>query len=268
MSRYQLNGAGGHAHLLVGRLSLYWNCFNPAFLFVSAEDNPVNTTFRAGVFLLPVAAFLVIGAKRLLDSLETSSVNLVLFVGLLAAPLGVVIVNERTILRLLVMLPFAVLIAAGGVAYALDSRRAPWRMTCAGLLMLMPVQFAYYGFDYFHDYRRRAGGWMEHNRRAAWTRAMDAAGSARDDRVYLAANIPWAAEYWRFFAIANHREDLLDRASLFNPAAAWMMPSRSVILTTYDPARHDAPASAVGARVVATVSDEDDVKSFSVFRCP
>ena len=266
LSRYQLGGVIGRKHFLVDRLSLYWNCFNPAFLFASAEDNPVNTTFRAGVFLLPMAAFLAMGAHRLINTLRSSRVNMILLLGLLSAPLGVVIVNERTIPRLLVMVPFAVLIAAAGVARAFESRRMLWRVTGVCLLALMPAQFGYYVFDYFHDYRRRSGGWMDHNRRAAWTDAMAAADVSAGGRVYLASNIPWAGEYWRFFAIANKREDLLDRASLFDPAAAWTMPPPSVIVTTYDPQRHDARAAAAGARTLANVSDADEVVSFSVFQ--
>jgi 4-amino-4-deoxy-L-arabinose transferase-like glycosyltransferase len=267
LSRYQLNSvvATVHYHVLVERLSLYWNCFNPAFLFVSAEDNPVNTTFRTGVFLVPMAAFVAIGLHRIANAV-TSRVNLILLVGLLSAPLGVVIVGERTIPRLLFMVPFAVLIGAAGVARVLDSRRRLWRLAGVCLLTLMPIQFAYFAFDYFTAYRERSGAWMEHNMRGALTEVMAGTAQADDRRIYLAQDIPWADEYWRFFAIANRREDLLDRASQFDPAAAWTMPPRSLILTTYDPKRHHPLAAAAGARQVATVSDADDVMWFSIFQ--
>jgi hypothetical protein len=251
----------------VERLSLYWNCFNPAFLFVSAEDNPINTTFRAGVFLLPMAVFIAIGAHRAAQSLRSSRINLILLVGLLSAPLGIVIVGERAIPRLLSMLPFAILIGAVGFARLRDSRRPLWRIAGVCLLAMMPVQFAYYAFDYFGDYRRRSGGRMEHNLRGALTEVMAEAAPADDRRIYIASDIAWADDYWRFFAIANRREDLLDRASLFEPSAApWTMPPGSVIVTTYDPVRHDPRAAAAGARQVATVRDADDLVSFSIFQ--
>src|SRR5437764_1418685 len=81
------------------------------------------------------------------------------------------------------------------------SRRRVWRVAAICLLAMMPVQFAYYAVDYFTDYRRRSGGWMEHNMRGALTQVMRRTGVADGQRVYIASDIAWADEYWRFFAI-------------------------------------------------------------------
>ncbi len=265
LSRYPLAASGAtlRLHVLADRVSLYWSCLDPAFLFMSASDNPVNTTFRAGVFLAPMFVLLAVGAYRAATGADRRLNGLLLF-GLLSAPLGVVLVGERTIPRLLDMLPFAILLAGLGCEHLLQSRQA-WRLTALVLLALMPVQFAWYGWDYFTDYRRRVGGWLGHNTRAAWTEVMARTRPADDSRIYVAGDIPWADEYGRFYAIENRREDLPGRTTLFDPASPWTMPPHSVILTTYDPARHDARAAAAGAHRIATISDADDVRSFSVF---
>jgi len=267
LRRYQFTSSAAVVRLpfVAERLGVYWNSFNPAFLFLSADDNPVNTTFRTGIFLLPMAAFVTVGAYHAARAIRSRSANLILLIGLLSAPLGVVIVAERTVPRLLVIVPFAVLLGAAGFTHLLESRRRLWRTAGVLLLALMPLQFAYFAFDYFTDYRRRSGGWMEHNVRGALTEVMAATRPSDPRPIYLASNIPWADEYWRFFAIANRREDLLGRALQFDARAAWTLPPRSVILTQHDPARHDPRASAAGAKHVSTINDADDAASFSIF---
>jgi 4-amino-4-deoxy-L-arabinose transferase-like glycosyltransferase len=47
------------------RISVYWDYFNPAFLFFSGGSNLTHGTRLAGVFLLPVAVFLVAGVYEL-----------------------------------------------------------------------------------------------------------------------------------------------------------------------------------------------------------
>jgi 4-amino-4-deoxy-L-arabinose transferase-like glycosyltransferase len=274
LGRYELYNPG-HAPLsssltrffgsssLIQRLNVYWSCLNPAFLFVVAEDNPVNSTFRSGVFLLPLAVFVPVGLIRVFAALKTPR-YLLLALGFFTAPFAAAIVGERSIARQQIMLPFAILIAIVGVEWALAAGRR-WRAVAIGLLVLMPLQFGYFGFDYFHGYRLRSASWFDRNMQGATETIIARAGTTDERRIYLADNIPWLDWYWRFYTIKNHREDLLDRGSEFDPRERWSIGSPSVVLTPYDPPRHDQRARDANATAVQTIREPDGEPSFSVF---
>ena len=97
------------------RLSDFWNFYNPSFLFFGSGTKLMFSTNRAGVFLLPVAVFLLIG---IVDAWKhrRSSLNLILLIGFATAPLAALIVSEEhAIFRALVVLPFGILLATIGV---------------------------------------------------------------------------------------------------------------------------------------------------------
>jgi len=97
------------------RLSDLWNFYNPSFLFFGSGTKLMFSTNRAGVFLVPVAVFLVIGIVEAWKH-RASSINLILLVGFFAAPVAALIVaEEHAIFRALVVLPFGVLLATLGV---------------------------------------------------------------------------------------------------------------------------------------------------------
>jgi len=248
---------------LVQRLNVYWSCLNPAFLFVVAEDNPVNSTFRSGMFLLPLAVFVPLGLIRVFSALKTPR-YLLLAVGFFTAPLAAAIVEERTIARQQIMLPFAILIAMVGVEWACAAGKR-WRAAAFGLLALMPLHFGYFCFDYYHGYRLRSASWFDRNMQGATGAIIARAGTTSEPHIYLADNILWLDWYWRFYTIKNHREDLLTRASEFDPRERWAIGSPSVVLTPYDPPRHDPRAREAGATAVETIREPDGEPSFSVF---
>jgi 4-amino-4-deoxy-L-arabinose transferase-like glycosyltransferase len=97
------------------RLSEYWNFFNPAFLFFGSGTKAMFSTGLAGVFLLPLAVFLVAGIVHVLTHRGTP-INLVVLLGFVTAPLAALIVDEENaIFRALALLPFGVLLATMGV---------------------------------------------------------------------------------------------------------------------------------------------------------
>jgi 4-amino-4-deoxy-L-arabinose transferase-like glycosyltransferase len=97
------------------RLSQYWDYFNPSFLFFGSGTKLMFSTNLAGVFLVPLAAFLVVGIYHALKH-RTESINLIVFLGFVTAPLAALIVaEENAIFRALALLPFGVLLAAMGV---------------------------------------------------------------------------------------------------------------------------------------------------------
>jgi 4-amino-4-deoxy-L-arabinose transferase-like glycosyltransferase len=97
------------------RLSDFWNFYNPSFLFFGSGTKLMFSTNRAGVFLLPVAIFLLVGIAEAWKH-RRSSINIVLLIGFVTAPLAALIVaEEHAIFRALVVLPFGILLATMGV---------------------------------------------------------------------------------------------------------------------------------------------------------
>jgi len=101
------------------RVSVYWDYFNPAYLFFSGGSNLSTATRKAGVFLLPMSVFLACGIYVLWGERD-AAMRTVLIASWAAAPLPATFVNERyAIQRELVVLPFAVLIGTMGAAFLL-----------------------------------------------------------------------------------------------------------------------------------------------------
>lgn len=99
------------------RLSHYWNFFNPSFLFFGSGTKLMFSTNRAGVFLIPLAVFLMVGIWQAFKH-RASAINLTLLLGFATAPLAALIVaEENAIFRALLLLPFGVLLATMGVRH-------------------------------------------------------------------------------------------------------------------------------------------------------
>jgi 4-amino-4-deoxy-L-arabinose transferase-like glycosyltransferase len=115
------------------RLSDYWSFFNPSFLFFGSGTKLMFSTNRAGVFLIPLAVFLVIGIGQAWRH-RLESINLQLLLGFFTAPLAALVVSEEhAIFRALVMLPFAVLLATLGVRHVWTAAvRVPIRTVYRG----------------------------------------------------------------------------------------------------------------------------------------
>ena len=115
------------------RISVYWDFYNPAYLFFAGGSNLTNSTRRVGVFLLPMAVLLAVGISHILTA-KRNLINLTLLLGFVTAPLAACVIDERDAVdRELELLPFAVLIAALGVEYLLAAGRRIRLERCACL---------------------------------------------------------------------------------------------------------------------------------------
>lgn len=128
------------------RLSDFWNFYNPSFLFFGSGTKLMFSTNRAGVFLVPVAIFLLIGVADAWKH-RGSSINPILLIGFATAPLAALIVaEEHAIFRALVVLPFGILLATAGVARVWTAAtRAPLRAVYQPAAALALVIGAAYG---------------------------------------------------------------------------------------------------------------------------
>jgi 4-amino-4-deoxy-L-arabinose transferase-like glycosyltransferase len=209
---------------LAERVSLYWDYFNPSYLFFSGGSNPMWATSRAGVFLLPAAVLLPCGVWNIWRS-NFSIARAVLLVGFFFAPVPILMAlpeDPRYFTpRDLLAVPFGVLIGVAGVEW-LAARRGPMARIVAALLILaVPMQFASFARDYFTGYQIRSAyrfDSMNFRGVAGSVTASDA--SARVPAVYLSDDLGEdKTVQWKFHLLARQRPDLWERTRYFVLAA-------------------------------------------------
>jgi 4-amino-4-deoxy-L-arabinose transferase-like glycosyltransferase len=258
-----LPGAAGlsMAFSVASRMDVYWNFFNPSFLFLSGDSSVANSTRLVGVFLLPVAILLPCGAYQILTARKTTF-NLLLLWGLLTAPLAAALLAEIATRRALVMVPFAVLVATFGLEWLLSAPRKIHRLAGVLALALVPVQFAYFYADYVGDYRLRSGSWLGGNMRGAVAALLERAPQA--EAIYLNRAIPYVDAYWQFYLIARGRGDLSARTVYYDPAQldSRAAPRGTLLLTT---AGHRLDAAGEWTSL-AVVNETDGTSSFFIYR--
>jgi hypothetical protein len=231
---------------VTARTDVYYNFFNPSFLFFSGDASLINATREAGVLLLSLAVLVPLGMYYILTARSTR-INLMLLLCFFCAPLAAVLVAEVKINRALVMLPFAALIATFGVAQLWDARNRMWRLVAVTLLLFVPVQFRSFYLDYLHDYRLRSAYWFENNIRGATEQLMARAPAGGNSRIYLSTDIQWIEWYWPLYLIKEGREDLRPRSAYFDPKTLDVraVPSGSLVLSRSD-AASEQPFSDIG----------------------
>ena len=119
-------------------MSLYFEFFNPSYLFMSGGVKIVSSTRTAGVFLLPLAVLIPIGIYQLVRY-RKDAWSAVVVAGFATAPIAAVLISEHgAVERELELIPFGVLLAASGLQWlwgrrcALDSFRPPSLWQSAG----------------------------------------------------------------------------------------------------------------------------------------
>ncbi len=123
------------------RASLYWDAFNPVYLFLPGGPPAGGVVRGAGVLLTPVALLVAAGAWHAGSRLAPPHRRLLL-AAIVLAPLAASTFGERyAIDRSLAIVPLLIVLAAVGVASLLDSPRAEVRGAAIALLAAVPLQF-------------------------------------------------------------------------------------------------------------------------------
>ena len=245
------------------RSGVYWDFFNPSFLFFSGDSSVMNSTRLAGVFLWPVAFFLIAGIHRAV--VRRSPLEIALLAGLFTSPLAAVLLAEVALRRALVMLPFAILLATSGVEVLVGARRLAVRVAAVTLLLVIPVQFRSFYLDYMGDYRVRSSIWFGGNIRDALVGAMQRAPHGPSSRVYVADSIPFADSYWRFYAIAHGREDLVPTFRDIRQPEAGAVPGPALLVVDLASAPPMAVLRAAGWNQVQVVTEPNGTPSFAIY---
>jgi 4-amino-4-deoxy-L-arabinose transferase-like glycosyltransferase len=201
------------------RISVYWDYFNPAYLFFAGGSNLTTATRRAGVFLVPMALFLVVGLYDLWQR-RREPISLVLLAGLAMSPLPATLVDERyAVQRALLVLPFGVLIGVVGIARLLRQSRRRLQFAAAVLLLSMPIEFAYFAHDYFTAYRVRSATWFDPiDFRDVAEYLIREIPTGRGPAVYFSQDLDDVAPRWRFYMAKYGRGDLAARTHYFSIA--------------------------------------------------
>ncbi|MFM8533260.1 MAG: ArnT family glycosyltransferase [Acidimicrobiia bacterium] len=245
---------------LAERAAVYWDYFNPSFLFFAGDAGLLNGTRYTGVFLLPMLALLPAGAMLML--LRSGAAGALIVAVFASAPIAAAVVAERyRINRALLMLPLASVLAAAAVAWAWRARSRVLRPAVVVLLIAMPLQFAAFYRDYFTDYRIRSAAWFEYNQRGAMEEVIARAGDA--DRIWISQGLPWSDYYWPFYLDRFGRRDLLARTHYFDPVAADLnaAPAGTYVLCR---ASEEPRLISAGFARVAAIREPDATHSLSV----
>jgi len=199
------------------RGAVYWDYFNPSFLFFAGDTGLLNGTRYTGVFLLPMLILIPVGI--LASLMAGDSARRLLMMVLAVSPLAAVVVAERyRINRALIMLPVAALLASVAVEALWRRRGLAGRWIAIVLIASLPLQFGGFYRDYFGDYRVRSYPWFEYNMRGGMAEIVLRAGDA--DEIWISQSLQWADYYWPFYLDVFGRRELGPRTHYLDPAQA------------------------------------------------
>lgn len=215
---------------LQDQLSVYFDFFNPAYLFLAGGTDLMNSTRMAGVLLIGAAPLLAVGLYRA-GMQERTPMNLMLAFGFWSAPVAATFVRgSRAVDRELVIIPFATSLCVLGWRALREDGRLGVRNLALLCLVVMPVQFGPFLADYYGDYRARSSGAFENNLRGA-VEEMDRHGDITP-HFYLSKSVPYALSYWRFALAKHERGSLEARTSVVDLSKTDLaaMPPNSIVL--------------------------------------
>ena len=245
------------------RVGAYWASLGPGFLFFFGDPSVADSTRHGGLFLLPMAALIAVGLYSLVGHLR-SAANWVIVAGFLIAPLASMVNPMLTTRRVLIIVPFGVLIAMDGWRYL--ASRSKFGVYVIGLIGVLSLyQFAGFYSDYLTDYRLRSSGWFEWNIRGALEQliALDDERGAKD-RIYVNAENPFMPEYLQFYAAKHSHPAFLSRV-IVNREVAPDSSGGVILVRQLVHARPDtACAAPVPLRLIATIREPDDTPSFVI----
>jgi 4-amino-4-deoxy-L-arabinose transferase-like glycosyltransferase len=223
------------------RMSLYWDYFNPSYLFFSGGTDPMWATRRAGVFLLATVVLLPLGVWNVWRE-SFSPGKALLVVGLLLAPVPIVAALPEApryaTARELLVVPFGVLISVAGIEY-LARRHAAGRLLAGLLVVSLPLQFVIFARDYFGDYQQRSSyrhDAMNTEGVAEFVIAADAV--SRVPAVFFTEDRLGAGKVvqWKFHLQTLGKPELWERTHYWSTADTRDVPAGSVlILENSDP---------------------------------
>lgn len=261
------------------RLDVFILYFNPVFLFLLGDRSLIHSTslyhplglsesiVRAGVFLLSFAAFLPLGIYSVLKK-ERNRLFWLLLIGFFTAPIAAVLIGDHyRISRALVILPFAIILTTFGAKFLIEQKKKIFRVACYFLLIAMPLQFSYFLYDYFADYRIRSYNWMKYNIPGALEEVISQETREPASYIFIDRRIEFVDRYWRFYLIKHNKEELLTKTIFFEPRDIVLeeLSENSIILYNFN--NVDGLKTEIGPfHKTANIFEPDGVSTFYVYR--
>jgi hypothetical protein len=267
LTHYKVSG-GSRA---IERITLYWDYFNPSYLFFSGGSNLLWSTRAAGVFLLSFMLLLPAGLWAL-AGVRRTTYDAVLLAGFFLVPLPIVLALPEApfyaTARAILAAPFGVLMATAGLAVLARHPLPLMRALAIMAIVLMPWQFASFARDYFTEYPQRSAPWID---------AMNFQGVAR----YVVENASDAPAVflsnddigedksvkWKFHLIAAKRPDLWSRTKYLSPeqqVATGIQAGSLLIMSPSNPRR--ASLTDHGWSVVTVIQDAAGTPSAAILK--
>lgn len=266
----RLNPLGGLLQLLTSqslteRAVMYYQFFNPQFLFVGGDSSLMNSTRAAGVLLKPMAVFLPVGINYVINRGRTPG-YLVVLAAFLLAPVSALLILEVKVNRVLVLLPMAAILAACGAGVMFRAKRKVWGVVALALLVAVPYEFVPFYRDYLTRYRMRSAAWFDSNIRGALENVIERDRARPIPRVFISPKTLWIDWYWKWYLAKAQRPELLSRTTYIfpNDLDTTTMPPHSVIVGEVEEIQA-APAFTSGAERVAKIQEPEGAVSFIVF---
>jgi len=173
-------------------------------------------------------------------------------------------------------LPLLVVAIVAVAATGLPGRIWVTRAAVAGLLLIMPVQFASFWTDYFGPYRERVSFWLGGNIRGVLEDVVQRVEPGSATPVYFAplkagaGNLDWRngflADYWQFYALKHQRIDLRDRARAIDEKDLEAAAPGAIIVSNVDNAAISEFVKAGTLREVARINEIDGRPFFIVLQ--
>ena len=219
--RYSVDTESGFRFsAMAKRVSLYWTFFDPAFLFLIGGYTHLTASTRlVGVFLLPFIVLIPLGLVQML-TVARSATSAVVFMGFVTAPLAAALTVQEPYAssRQLPILVFGVLIATYGVQRMLSWTAPLPRLIAIGVLVLLPLHFAFFMQHYFGAYHGYAAAPFEWNHRGALEAIIERVPADRPQPIYLTTTRDhWMDAYWKLALARTRRTDLLLQTTYLTP---------------------------------------------------
>lgn len=245
-------------------ISLYWSFFSPEYLFLLGDPSLINSTRHTGLFPLSFALLIPFGVWHL--ARRRREFDLVVLAGLVTAPVAAVASGAIEMNRVMFVVPFGALVAVYGVEWLLTAARRGGAILAFVLVAAVPLQFATFYGDYMGRYRIAAGPAFGGNTRELFVTAIARAGAGDAPPVYVNAAIQHAGRYWRFFALAGGRPDVIGRLRTYGQQLPSPAPAGALLACALaDPECAGLMPGAQGWQPIHVVSELDGTSAFALF---
>lgn len=281
---------------LAHRFDVFISYFNPIYLFLLGDASLIHSTslhhplglsqsaIKAGVFLLPLLVLIPLGIYSAISKAcrrfagiskawpfglkKSNRVTWLLVFGFFTAPIaGALAGDHYRYSRILVILPYAIILATYGVQFLLNQKRKIFRVAYYLLLVTILLHFSYFLYDYFTGYRVRSYNWMKYNIPDALESVIREDAKSSAETIYLDNRVGFIDMYWKFYLIKHDKLILADKTQFIDIRGAdlEMLNTNSIMVAEFN--NVDGQKEQIGPfHKVSNIFEPDGVSTFYIFR--